>query len=291
MNQFKYISPKTKEEVLEILKQERSEACLVAGCSNVLPYIKDKKLPAKLLLDISGIEELNYIKKSEGKLCIGAATTISDLIDSKIIRGECNILYQAAEQFADPTIRNSATIGGNLADASPAADVAPPLLVLDAVLEVESIDGKREISLKNFFVGPRKTVLHDDEMITSIKIKDDSINKNGCFIKLGLRQAMAISLATVALILEVEKDKVADVRIAMGSIAPTPLRLIKVEGFLKNKKINDELIEEAVKKVREEIKPIGDVRASAEYRRYVSGILFKRAFKQLTNTPIDQLTD
>ena len=283
MNQFKYISPKTKEEVLEILKQERSEACLVAGCSNVLPYIKDKKLPAKLLLDISGIEELNYIKKSEGKLCIGAATTISDLIDSKIIRGECNILYQAAEQFADPTIRNNATIGGNLADASPAADVAPPLLVLDAVLEVKSIDGKREISLKNFFVGPRKTVLHDDEMITSIKIKDDSINKNGCFIKLGLRQAMAISLATVALILEVEKDKVADVRIAMGSIAPIPFRLIKVEGFLKNKKIDDELIEEAVKNVREEVKPIGDVRASAEYRRYVSGILFKRAFNKLTN--------
>ena len=283
MNQFKYISPKTKEEVLEILKQERSEACLVAGCSNVLPYIKDKKLPAKLLLDISGIEELNYIKKSEGEIYIGAGTTISNLINSKIIREECNILYQAAEQFADPTIRNSATIGGNLADASPAADVAPPLLVLDAVLEVESMDGKREISLKDFFVGPRKTVLHDDEMITSIKIKDDSINKNGCFIKLGLRQAMAISLATVALILEVEKDKVADVRIAMGSIAPTPLRLIKVEGFLKNKKINDELIEEAIKKVREEIKPIGDVRASAEYRRYVSGILFKRAFNKLTN--------
>jgi len=283
MSQFKYISPKTKEEVLQILKQEKSEACLVAGCSNILPYIKDKIISKKLLLDISDIEELNYIKKSEGKLYIGAGTTISDLINSKIIREECNILYQTAEQFADPTIRNSATIGGNLADASPAADVAPPLLVLDAVLEVESMDEKREISLKNFFVGPRKTVLHDDEMISSIKIKDDTINKNGYFIKLGLRQAMAISLATVALILEVEKDKIADVRIAMGSIAPTPLRLIKVERFLKNKKINDELIEEAVKKVRVEVKPIGDVRASAEYRRYVSGILFKRAFKKLTN--------
>jgi len=283
MSQFKYISPKTKEEVLQILKQEKSEACLVAGCSNVLPYIKDKIISKKLLLDISDIEELNYIKKSEGKLYIGAGTTISDLINSKIIREECNILYQTAEQFADPIIRNSATIGGNLADASPAADIAPPLLVLDAVLEVESMDEKREISLKDFFVGPRKTVLHDDEMITSIRIKDNSINKNGYFIKLGLRQAMAISLATVALILEVEKDKIADVRIAMGSIAPIPLRLIKVERFLKNKKINDELIEEAVKKVRVEVKPIGDVRASAEYRRYVSGILFKRAFKKLTN--------
>lgn len=282
MSQFKYISPKTKEEVLQILKQEKSEACLVAGCSNVLPYIKDKIISKKLLLDISDIEELNYIKKSEGKLYIGAGTTISDLINSKIIREECNILYQTAEQFADSTIRNSATIGGNLADASPAADVAPPLLVLDAVLEVESMDEKREISLKNFFVGPRKTVLHDDEMITSIKIKDNSINKNGYFIKLGLRQAMAISLATVALILEVEKDKIADVRIAMGSIAPIPLRLIKVERFLKNKKINDELIEEATSKVSKGVNPISDIRASEEYRRYISGILFKRAFNKLT---------
>lgn len=291
MNQFKYIFPKTKEEVLEILKQEKSEVCLVAGCSNVLPYIKDKKLPAKLLLDISGIEELNYIKKSEGKLCIGAATTISDLINSKIIREECNMLYQAAEQFADPTIRNSATIGGNLADASPAADMAPPLLVLDAVLEVESMDGKREISLKNFFVGPRKTVLHDDEMIINIKIKNNSINKNGTFIKLGLRQAMAISLATIALSLEMEKDKVTDVRIAMGSIAPIPLRLFNTEEFLKNKGINDGLIDKIMQKIREEVKPIGDVRASAEYRRYVSGILFRRAFNKLTNSPIIQLAN
>jgi carbon-monoxide dehydrogenase medium subunit len=283
MNQFKYISPKTKEEVLKILKQEKSKACIVAGCSNVLPYIKDKIISGKLLLDISGIGELNYIRKSEGNLYIGAATTISDLINSKVIREECSVLHQAAEDFADPTVRNSATIGGNLADASPAADVAPPLLVLYAVLEIESINGKREVSLKDFFTGPRKTTLHDDEMITSIKIKSDSLNKNGCFIKLGLRQAMAISLASIAMILETEEEKVTDVRIAMGSVAPTPLRLINVEEFLINQKIDDVLLEEAMKKVSETVKPIGDVRASADYRRYVSGVLFKRAFNQLIN--------
>ena len=281
MNQFKYISPKTKEEVLKILKQEKSKACIVAGCSNVLPYIKDKKLPAKLLLDISGIEELNYIKENEGEVYIGAGTTISDLINSKVIREECSVLHQAAEDFADPIVRNSATIGGNLADASPAADVAPPLLVLNAVLEIESINGKREVPLKDFFTGPRKTVLREDEMISSIKIKNSFLNKNGCFIKLGLRQAMAISVATMAMILEVEKNKVKNVRIAMGSIAPIPLRLSKTEEFLINIEVNDDLIEKAMQKVREEINPIGDVRASAEYRRYVSGILFKRAFNQL----------
>ena len=283
MDQFEYISPKTKEEVLKILKQEKSKACIVAGCSNVLPYIKDKIISGKLLLDISGIGELNYIRKSEGNLYIGAATTISDLINSKVIREECSVLYQAAEDFADPTVRNSATIGGNLADASPAADVAPPLLVLYAVLEIESINGKREVSLKDFFSGPRKTALHDDEMITSIKIKSDSLNKNGCFIKLGLRQAMAISLASIAMILETEEEKVTDVRIAMGSVAPTPLRLTNVEEFLINQKIDDILLEEAMKKVSETVKPIGDVRASADYRRYVSGVLFKRAFKKLAN--------
>jgi len=283
MDQFEYISPKTKEEVLKILKQEKSKACIVAGCSNVLPYIKDKIISGKLLLDISGIGELNYIRKSEGNLYIGAATTISDLINSKVIREECSVLHQAAEDFADPTVRNSATIGGNLADASPAADVAPPLLVLYAVLEIESINGKREVSLKDFFSGPRKTVLHDDEMITSIKIKSDSLNKNGCFIKLGLRQAMAISLASIAMILETEEEKVTDVRIAVGSVAPTPLRLINVEEFLINQKIDDVLLEEAMKKVSETVKPIGDVRASADYRRYVSGVLFKRAFNKLAN--------
>jgi len=283
MNQFRYIFPKTKEEILKILEQEKSEACIVAGCSNVLPYIKDKIIPPKLLLDISGIEELNYIKKNETNLCIGATTTISELMNSKIIREECNILYQVAEQFADPTIRNRATIGGNLADASPAADTAPPLLVLDAVLEVESRGKKREIFLKDFFIGPRKTVLYDDEMIISIKFKNDPINRQGCFIKLGLRQAMAISVVTIAMILKIEKNKVKDIRIAMGSIAPIPLRLFKTEEFLKNKEVNDALIEEAKNKIYEEVNPISDIRASQEYRRYISGVLFKRAFKKLTN--------
>lgn len=283
MNQFRYIFPKTKEEILKILEQEKSEACIVAGCSNVLPYIKDKIIPPKLLLDISGIEELNYIKKNESNLCIGATTTISDLISSKIIREECNVLYQVAEQFADPTVRNRATIGGNLADASPAADTAPLLLALDAVLEVESMEGKREIFLKDFFIGPRETVLHDDEMIISIKFKNDPINKQGCFIKLGLRQAMAIAVVTISMILEIEKNKVKDIRIAMGSIAPIPLRLFKTEEFLKNKEVNNDLIEEAKNKVYDEVNPISDIRASKEYRRYVSGILFKRAFEKLTN--------
>ena len=280
---FKYIYPKTKEEVLKILRQENSKASIVAGCSNILPYIKDKLISGKLLVDISKIEELKYIKIIDNHLFIGPSTTISDLMNSEIIRKEYNILFHAAEEFADPIVRNTATIGGNLADASPAADTAPPLLVLNAVLEIENLDGKRDIDLKDFFVGPRKTILKKDEMITGIRIKSQSINKNGCFIKLGLRQAMAISLASIAMVLETGNGKITDVRIAMGSIASKPLRLINVEEFLLNKKIDDALIGESMKKVSETVNPISDVRASEDYRRYVSGILFKRAFQQLIN--------
>ena len=283
MNQFKYISPKTKDEVLEILKEENIRACLVAGCTNVLPNIRDKKIVSKVLVNISDIEELKGISKEQDKICIGPLTTIAELINSEVILKEGKGLHQAAEQFADPIVRNSATIGGNLVDASPAADMALPLLVLDAILKIESVERKRDVWLKDFFIGPERTVLREDEMITGIEFESSNINKNGCFIKLGLRKAMAIAVASIAVNLEVRENKIAQVRIAMGSVAPTPIKLTVVEEFLKNKEVNNNgLIEEAINKVREEVDPISDIRASAEYRRYVSGILFKRAFKKIT---------
>jgi CO/xanthine dehydrogenase FAD-binding subunit len=281
MKQFEYLSIKAKEEALECLQKEKTRICLVAGCSNVLPYIRDKIISAKLLMDISDIETLIHIEKNENEISIGALTTISDLINSQLIKENCQILYQAAEDFADPLVRNTATIGGNLADASPAADMAPPLLALNAVLVVESLSKKREILLKDFFIGPRKTVLNSDEMITSIKVKENSINGNGCFLKLGLRKAMSISIASIAVVLEVENNKIADIRIAMGSVAPKPIRLFKTEKYLKNNQIDNKLIEEAMRMIGDEIKPIGDIRASAEYRTHVSGVLFKRALERL----------
>ena len=212
---------------------------------------------------------------------------MADLMDSKIIKEEYNILFHAAEEFADPIVRNTATIGGNLADASPAADTAPPLLALNAILEIENLKRKRDVELKDFFIEPRKTILQYDEMITGIRIENQPINKNGCFIKLGLRKAMAISLASIAMLLICENEEIIDVRIAMGSVAPIPLRLINVEQFLLNKKINNTLIEESMKKVSDIVKPISDVRASEDYRRYVSGILFKRALNQIITKPIN----
>ena len=287
MNQFKYISPKTKEETLKILKEERVNACIVAGSTNVLPDIKVKKLNPKILVDITAIQELRGVDKKKDKICIGPLTTIAELINSELILEKGKILIQAAQEFADPLVRNNSTIGGNLVTASPAADMAVPLLTLGAIIKIESIKEKREVKLKEFFLGPGKTVLQDDEMIVGIEFEQSGINKNGYFIKLGQRKAMAIAIASLALNLEVKQNKIIQIRIAMGSVAPTPIRLTGTEKYLVNKEIDDKLIEEAVNKVSEEVNPISDIRASEEYRRYISGILFKRAFEQLTNLPIN----
>ena len=281
MNQFKYISPKTKEEVLEILQEKKSDACIVAGSSNVLPNIRDKKINPKLLVDITNIEQLKGIYRKEDKIFLGPLTTINELIYSEFIFKEYNILTQAAEQFADSVVRNNATIGGNLVTASPSADMASPLLTLDALVKIESTRQQREIRLKDFFLAPGRTVLREDEMITEIEFEASAINKNGGYLKLGLRKAMAIAVASIGINLEVKGNKIVQVRIAMGSVAPTPIRLTATEEFLQDQEVNDELLEKAINKVREEVNPISDIRASGEYRRYISGILFKRVFNRL----------
>lgn len=283
MNKFKYISPENKEETLKILKEEGVNACIVAGSTNVLPDIKIKKLSPKILIDITAIQELKGIDKKKDKICICPLTTIAELINSELILEEGKILIQAAQEFADPLVRNNATIGGNLVTASPAADIAVPLLTLDALIKIESVKDKREVKLKDFFLGPGKTVLQDDEMIVGIEFEKSDINKNGYFIKLGQRKAMAIAISSVAVNLEVRQNKIIRIRVAAGSVAPMPIRLTGVEEFLKNKEIKNRLIEEAINKVSEEVNPISDIRASEEYRRYISGILFKRAFNKLTN--------
>lgn len=291
MNQFKYVSPENKKEALKILKEEGAKACIVAGSTNVLPDIKVKKLSPKILVDLTAIEELRGIDKKKDKICIRPLTTIAELINSELILKESKVLIQAAEQFADPLVRNNATIGGNLVTASPAADMAVPLLALGAVIKIESMRQKREVKLKEFFLGPGKTVLQDDEMIVGIEFEQSDINKNGYFVKLGKRKAMAIAIVSLALNLEIKRNKIIQIRIALGSVAPIPIRLTVVEEFLKNKEINNKLVEEAVSKVGEEVNPISDIRASEEYRRYISGILFKRAFEKLTDWPIHQSTD
>jgi len=285
MQKFHFINPKSLVEALEYLNQYGKEAKIIAGGTDLLVQLRnedDKLAGVKYLVSIDSLSDLRQIKIYEDYISIGTLVNHAEIASSKLILDKVHFLSEAASMIGSPQIRNRGTIGGNLVNASPAADMAVPLLILDAIIKIESLREKREVKLKDFFLGQGKTVLQDDEMIVEIKFEKSDLNKNGYFIKLGQRNAMTIAIASIAVNLEVRQNKIIRIRVAAGSVAPIPIRLTVVEEFLKNKEINNKLLEEAINKVSEEVNPISDIRASTEYRRYVSGILFKRSFKKLT---------
>jgi len=285
MQKFHFINPKSLVEALEYLNQYGKEAKIIAGGTDLLVQLRnedDKLAGVKYLVSIDSLSDLRQIKIYEDYISIGTLVNHTEIASSEIIWANASFLSKAASMIGSPQIRNRGTIGGNLVNASPAADMAVPLLTLGAIIKIESLREKREVKLKEFFLGQGKTVLQDDEMIVEIKFEKSDLNKNGYFIKLGQRNAMTIAIASIAVNLEVRQNKIIRIRVAAGSVAPMPIRLTVVEEILKNKKINNRLLEEAINKVSEEVNPISDIRASTEYRRYVSGILFKCAFKKLT---------
>jgi len=186
MNEIEYITPKNIEEVFRAAEKMKGKTKFIAGCTNVIPYMRAKAISPELLIDLSSLEELNYIREENGIIAIGALTTISEVAAAEIIRNQSPILFSAASLLGNPLTRNRATIGGNLADASPAADMAPPLLVLEAFVHTKRGEGEgREISLDKFFLGPNKTVLAEDEIITHITFSKPKNSAKGIYIKLG----------------------------------------------------------------------------------------------------------
>jgi CO/xanthine dehydrogenase FAD-binding subunit len=281
LKSFNYISVVTLNQALEALQQEKENACLVAGATNVLPFIRYKKINNKTLINIRNLKELRYIQETDEKIFIGSLTTITDLEKSDILKKYAPALVDAARNFADPTTRNSATIGGNIANASPAADTAPPLLALDAVVVSVSKSGERKIPIDEFFTGVNMTALKPEEMIKEIEIPKNPANSHSHFIKLGLRNAMAISIVSAAAVLEIESGKIKKVRIALGSVAPTPVRGRTVEKLLMGQDFSDKVIEKASSRIHEDISPISDIRASREYRQTVASVVVKRALQKI----------
>jgi len=246
----------------------------VAGGTNVLPLIRMGKAGGRTLVNIHDIETLSEIKLYRGRVTMGALTTIAGLAASELLLAKAPALAMAANVFADPTTRNSATVGGNLAFSSPAADTAPPLLVLNATLVLGSAKGKRHVPLCEFFTGVNKNALQPGELILAVEFPSCP---HSAFYKLGLRNAMAISVATAAAALRRDKNnRITDIRLAMGSVAPTPVRCYHVEEALLGKKANGELLPLIERAVEEDIRPIDDIRASAAYRRMVAPALLNR---------------
>ena len=277
-----YFVPKTISEALVLLGKWKRRAKLIAGGTNIVPDIRAQAIQRGVLVDISRLKTLSYVKEEGKRIRIGGLTTISELESSKIIRKYVPILSDATRQIGNPLVRNRATIAGNLADASPAADSAVPLLVLDASVVIEKYKDKpKQIPIEQFFVGPNKTVLKKDELICEIVFSKPNASLRTAYSKLGLRNAMAISVVSVGVLVEAEKGKCSKARIALGAVAPTPRRAHEVENLLEGQTVTEELIDQCCEAIQDEIQPITDVRATAEYRRSMASVLLKRLLQQV----------
>lgn len=277
---FELLQPRELQQALELKKTYGEKAKVLAGGTDLLVLLKDQKLKAEKVLSLGGIRNLNFIRLEEGRgVTLGALATHGAVAASPIIQDKFPDLAEACAQVGAVQIQNLGTVCGNLCNASPAADAAPPLLLLDAILTLASTRGERSVSIHDFFLGPRRTVLQGDEILKEIFIPQPAGRRGATYIKLGQRKAMEIAIVGVgvAVYLNGSDRNVTECRIAMASVAPTPLRARKGEEILKGQEISDHLIEEAAEVAAEEASPISDVRAGRQYRLDMIRVLCRQA--------------
>jgi CO/xanthine dehydrogenase FAD-binding subunit len=267
MNEFDFFSPESITSALRAISPKGLNYKLLAGGTNLIPYIREESARPDLVIDLSKIQALRYITEDKGFIRIGALTTISDLLNSKIIKNRVPLLWKAACQFAGPVVRNRATVGGNLADASPAADSAVPLLALQAQVKLRSIKGRRTVKLEDFFTGYRQTVLKPGEILSEVSFPPPGRDAKCAYHKMGRRNGMAISVVSVAVQLKMNGKMCKEAAIALGAVAPMPVRSMEAEALLGNSVVDLNLARKCGEAAAQTAHPIDDLRASAEYRR------------------------
>jgi CO/xanthine dehydrogenase FAD-binding subunit len=274
MSEALYFAASTLSEAMKLLGQYGKKAVILAGGTDLVPRINTYGLKPGALIYVGKLG-LDYIKEEKGRMVIGAATPMAKIAGSKAVAKKAAALSEAALQAGTAAVRTAGTIGGNLANASPAADLATPLLVLDADLSLVSQKKKRMVALKDFFKGPGQTVLQPGEMIKEVSFP---IPKGKtAFVKLGRRKALTLSVVNAAVRLEVNRKKCQEARIALGSVAPTPLRCPKAEGLLKDQEISRDLIAQCASEAMAASSPIDDQRASAWYRKKAGAAVVAKA--------------
>jgi len=274
-----YFRPKTIEEAVSLRASYGKESRLLAGGTDLLPLIRNRAMMPKCVIDITDIPGLDYIKIDKtGALSIGALATIKAVEQSEIVKEAYPLLSEAAHQMGTTQLRNMGTIVGNICRASPSADTASPLLALKASVEIVGPNEKRVVLLEEFFTGPGETLLDDSEMVTEIRVPKLPPGTGTAFLKL-TRVAHDLAKINAASVLTVENGVCQDARIALGGVAPTPIRARKAEQVLRGNKLDDERIETAARTAAEETRPITDLRSTAEYRKEMSKVTVRQALK------------
>ena len=272
--------PASIQEACRIVKKNGAGGHFLAGGTDLVIAIKEKGLVPRYVVDLKRIPSLSGIRENpDASISIGALTTMREVEISPIIRRRYPFLAQSAAEVGSIQIQNRATIGGNMANATPSADVAPALLVLDTKAKISGEEDERVVALEEFFVGPGKTVMKQDEILTELTIPPHPPSLRGEYIKFSPREMMDLAYVgvAVALVLEQRERRCRHVRIALGAVSPTPMRARKAEEILLNQALTEELAERAGAEAARESKPISDVRSSAEYRREMVRVNTKRA--------------
>lgn len=283
VGKFEYRKPGSLSETLRLLKNEGAHIKVMAGGTDLILQIKQGQISPSLVLDVKNVPELNRLEWNEaGGLHIGAAVPLSKLLASAIVSERFNILAQACSVIGSMQIRNLGTVGGNICNAAPSADSAPALLCLGARAIVASNTGTRKVNLDDFFVAPGKTIMGSNELLIEIEVPTPPPHSAGCYMRHTTREEMDIAVAGVAsfLTLSPRSKKPKEVRIALGAVAPTPLRVHGAEAMLIGKAVTQRIIEEVAEKAAEEANPISDIRASAEYRRELVKVLTRRTLRK-----------
>jgi carbon-monoxide dehydrogenase medium subunit len=281
---FSYLEPKTIEEAVSLLKEHGCKASVMAGGTDLLVKIRSKTVRPEYVVDIGYIPGLDYIKYDEKHgLSIGTLTLISTIEKSAELQQRFPVLAQAAGQLGSLSIRNMGTIGGNLCNAAPSAETAPALIVLSAKAKIVGPHGEREVHLENFFTGPGSTVLGEGDILVEIQVPVPKPNTRAMYLKHGARGTIDLAMmgVAVAITFEAGGEVCSDIKIALGAVAPTPMRAYTAEQLLRGKKIDDNLIEQSAEAAAEESRPITDVRAPMDYRREMVKVFTRRAIRSL----------
>ncbi|HSQ13383.1 MAG TPA: xanthine dehydrogenase family protein subunit M [Candidatus Deferrimicrobium sp.] len=291
---FDFYQPATLQEASRLLKDNGPGGRFLAGGTDLVIAMKEKGLLPRYIVDLKRVPGLAGIREnSDGSITLGALTTLYTIETSALIKRKYPFLAQSAAEVGSIQIRNRATIGGNMANASPSADTSPALIALNATCKIASASGERTIKIDEFFKGPGQSVMNADEILTEITIPKTAANLVGEYIKFSPREMMDLAYVGVAVAynLGASDKKCIGVRIVLGAVAPTPIRAKRAEAALEGQILSAALAENAGQIAAEEAKPISDVRSSADYRRAMVGTMTKRALLNAAVGPAKSWVD
>lgn len=285
---FDYWAAPSFDEALAELEVGGADVKVIAGGTDLVLNMKKKKILPRRVISLHNLKELDFVRTQDAQVRIGALTRHADIAADPLLKNHLPILGEAVGLIGSWQIRNVGTIGGNICNASPAADSAPALLVLNARLVVASKKAQREIPLDSFFTGPGETVLETGQILKEIVIELPKQRSAGCYLKLRRRKAVDVSVAGVAFQAETESDgrALARVGIALGGVAPTPIRVPEAEAVLTGLPLDEALtrISACAKIAAQAADPIDDVRASASYRRTIVDVFLHQCAQKVLHT-------